>query len=151
MPPSLNEESLDFVLAGVCKLHHDRVRSLFESVGLYRGQPPVLKALAEEDGLSHSDLAARLRVTPATVSKMIDRMQRAGFVRRQADPQDQRVSRVYLTEQGRSVQAELRRLFRTIEQETFAGLAPEEMALLRRFLLHVRENLARVTGQEPWR
>jgi len=149
MSPSSDDESLDFVLAGVCKLHHARVRSLFEGVGLYRGQPPVLKALAENDGLSHSNLAARLGVTPATISKMIDRMERAGFVTRQMDPDDQRVSRVYLTEQGKAVQTELGRLFRTIEQEVCAGFTLEERVLLRRFLLQMRENLARVTGADP--
>jgi DNA-binding MarR family transcriptional regulator len=149
MSPSLDDESLDFVLAGVCKLHHDRVRSLFEAVGLYRGQPPMLKALAEEGGLSHSELALRLKVTPATISKMIDRMEKSGFVRREGDPEDQRVSRVYLTEQGRAVQTELGRLFRKIEQEIFAGFTAEEGVLLRRLLLRVRENLARVTGEEP--
>jgi DNA-binding MarR family transcriptional regulator len=149
MSPSSNDESLDYVLAGVCKLHHDRIRSVFEAVGLYRGQPPMLRVLAGEEGLSHSELAARLRVTPATISKMIDRMERSGFVRRQGDPEDQRISRVYLTEQGRAVQAELGHLFRQIEQETFAGFTLEERVLLRRFLLQVRENLARATGAEP--
>lgn len=145
-PSANNDESIDFVLAGVCKLHHDRIRSLFEAVGLYRGQPPVLRALAEEEGLSHSELALRMRVTPATISKMIDRMERAGFVTRQADLNDQRVSRVYMTERGRAVQAEIGRLIQKIEQETFAGFTLEERVLLRRFLLQVRENLARVTG-----
>ena len=151
MSPSSNDESLDYVLAGVCKLHHDRIRSLFEAVGLYRGQPPMLRVLAEEQGLSHSELASRLHVTPATISKMIDRMERSGFVRRQGDSADQRVSRVYLTEQGQAVQAELGRLFGKIEQETFAGFTMEERVLLRRLLLQVRENLARVTGAEPMR
>ncbi len=151
MTPSSGDESLDYVLAGVCKLHHDRIRSVFEAVGLYRGQPPMLRVLAKEQGLSHSELASRLHVTPATISKMIDRMERSGFVRRQGDPADQRVSRVYLTEQGQAVQAELGRLFGKIEQETFAGFTMEERLLLRRLLLHVRENLARATGAEPTR
>jgi MarR family transcriptional regulator, organic hydroperoxide resistance regulator len=148
-PSANNDESIDFVLAGVCKLHHDRIRSLFEAVGLYRGQPPVLRILAEAEGLSHSELAMRMRVTPATISKMIDRMERAGFVMRQPDPHDQRVSRVYTTEQGRAVQAEIGRLILKIEQEAFAGFTLEERVLLRRFLLQVRDNLARATGAEP--
>lgn len=144
-----DDESIDFMLAWVCKLHHDRVRAVFEAVGLYRGQPPVLRALAEEEGLSHSELAGRMRVTPATISKMIDRMEKAGFVTRRADSKDQRVSRVYMTERGRMVQAELGRLFRRVEQETFAGFSPEERALWRSFLARVRENLTRASSAEP--
>ena len=154
---SSGNETLDHLLAQVSRLHFLRARTLFETVGLYRGQPPVLGVLAEGEGVSHSELAARLDVRPATISKMLDRMERAGFLTRRPDAEDQRVSRVYLTERGRAVQCEVRRLIRTMAQETFAGFSLEEQALLSRFLLQIRENLMRATskadrkkGDAPW-
>jgi len=142
-------ESIDFLLAQVCRLHHARAHTLLEELGLYRGQPPMLHALWEQEGLTHGELAERLHVQPATITKMIQRMEKAGFLERQSDLEDQRVSRVYLTDAGRAIQAEVRQVWRTLEGETFAEFTLEERVLLRRFFLQIRENLIRVTGGKP--
>lgn len=144
------EEPLDSLLAQVCRLHHARAYTLLEALGLYHGQPPMLRALWEQEGLTHGALAARLHVQPATITKMVKRMEKAGFVERRPDPLDQRVSRVYLTDAGRAVQTEVKQVWRTLEEETFGGFTVEERVLLRRFFLQVRENLIRVTeGKAP--
>ncbi len=150
MSQSTEPETLDFLLAQVCHLHYSRVHALVGTIGLHRGQPPVLHALWEQEGLTHTDLAQRLRVTPATITKMLQRMENAGFVVRRPDAEDQRVSRVYLTGAGRAIQTEVEAVWQTMEQETFAGFTPEECVLLRRFLFHIRENLVRATGEKPW-
>jgi DNA-binding MarR family transcriptional regulator len=143
-PPECVE--LDRLLVQVAKLHYSRAHTLFETIGLYRGQPPLLRLLAQQEGRSQSELAALLGITPATVSKMLERMQKAGFVVRAPDPKDQRVSRVYLTEHGRIVQGQMHGLLATLAQDTFDGFTPEERALLRRFLQQMHANLVRVTG-----
>jgi DNA-binding MarR family transcriptional regulator len=96
----------------------------------------------------HTDLARRLRVQPATITKMLQRMEKAGFVERRPDPDDQRVSRVYLTEAGQAVQADVQQVWRRLEEEAFAGFTLEERAQLRRFFQRIRENLASVTGTD---
>jgi len=141
-------ESIDFMLTQVCRLHHTRARALLEGMGLYRGQPPLLFILREKDGRSHSKLAEHLHVQPATITKMVTRMERAGFVERKQDLEDQRVSRVYLTESGRAIQEEAKQKLRALEDETFAGFTLEDCVLLRRFLLQIRDNLLRATEQD---
>ena len=143
MAQQTNEESNDFLLVQVSKLHRSRAHHLLESLGLYRGQPHVLRALWEQEGMTHGELAAQIRVQPATITKMIQRMEKAGFVARRPDPKDQRVSRVYLTEAGRTVQGKVEQVWQTLEDETFAGFTFEERVLLRRFFLQIRENLSR--------
>ncbi len=137
-------ESLDQLLAQICRLKHARVQALLETLGLYEGQPSMLRALWSQEGLTHTDLAKRLRVQPATITKMIQRMEKAGFVERRPDPQDERVSRVYLTEAGRAVQADVRDVWHTLEKEAFAYLTEEQRAQLRHLLLQIRDNLMRV-------
>jgi DNA-binding MarR family transcriptional regulator len=147
MKPLEEQNTLDFLLAQVCHHHHFRTNTLLEAIGLYRGQPPVLFALWDQEGLTHTELAERLQNTPATITKMIQRMEKAGFVQRRPDANDQRVSRVYLTEAGRAIQARLQAIWDTMEAETFAGLSDEERLLLRRFLQHIRQNLVQVNGE----
>ena len=148
MSTSTEPESLDFLLVQICRLHHARAHTLLEAWGLYCGQPSMLRALWEKEGLTHGELAARLHVQPATVTKMVQRMEKAGFVERGPDPEDQRVSRVYLTDAGRAIQTEVKQVWRALEDETFDGFTLEECALLRRFLLQMRENLIQVTGNK---
>jgi MarR family transcriptional regulator, organic hydroperoxide resistance regulator len=148
MPETPQIESLDSLFAQCCRLKHARIHTLLESLGLYRGQPSVLQALWEQEGLMHTDLAHRLQVQPATITKMLQRMEKAGFLERRPDPDDQRVSRVYLTEAGRAVRADVQQVWRQLEEEAFAGFTLQERVLLRRFFLDIRENLQRVTGGE---
>jgi DNA-binding MarR family transcriptional regulator len=148
MRSSPESESLDFLLAQICPLHHARAHTHLETLGLYRGQPPMLHALWEQDGLTHGELATHLHIQPATVTKMVQRMEKTGFVECKPDAQDQRVSRVYLTDAGRAIQAEVERVWHTMEDETFAGFTAEERVWMHRFFLHMRENLTRVTGNE---
>ena len=144
-------ENIDLILANIGHLHRTRITQLFDALGLYQGQPRVLRLLWMQEGLTHTELAERLKVTPATTTKMLQRMEKTGFLVRRPDEQDQRVSRVFLTETGRRVQAEVEKLFRQMEQETFAGLSDEEREVLRGLLLRVRDNLLTVTGEEPWK
>jgi len=138
-------KSLSHLLGQVCHLHHGWIRMQFRALGLYRGQPAVLEALAEEDGRTHSELAAWMHVAPATVTKMIQRMEKVGYVERRDDPEDLRISRVYLTEKGHRVHAQLKEVFETVDAGTFAELTPEERLQLKRLLTRVRANLLNTT------
>ena len=132
----------------VCHLHHERMRSLLSAIGVYRGQPPVLFHLNREDGLSHADLAERLHLQPATVTKMITRMEKRGLVTRQPDPDDKRISRVFLTEQGRCAHASDRRVFDQLSNEILAGFDEQEREQLRDMLIRVRDNLLSVSSHD---
>jgi DNA-binding MarR family transcriptional regulator len=71
MPKPSHSETMDFLLVNICHLHHTRARQLFRAIGLYRGQPQVLLALWEQEGLTQTELAERLKIAPATATKML--------------------------------------------------------------------------------
>jgi DNA-binding MarR family transcriptional regulator len=99
--------------------------------------------LWENEGIMHSELAARSGVQPATITNAIKRMEKAGLVERRRDTEDERVSRVYLTEAGRGIRSKVEETFRDFEDQAFAGLSEEEIATLRALLLKVQKNLTR--------
>ena len=139
---------LGSLLGMVCRLNYARVHRVFEKIGLYRGQPPMLHALWHKDGLMHSELAHMLHVQPATISNMVRRMEKAGFVTRRRDDEDERVSRVYLTDRGRAIQEEVYKTMRAIEAIVFAGFAPEELESIRGFLERMAQNLKQMEEGE---
>src|SRR5258708_14388227 len=79
-----------------------RARALRE-LGLYCGQDTLLLHLAHEEGLTQVQLAQRMSCEPQTINKTLRRMQKAGLVERQSDPDDGRLTHVYLTPQGRTL------------------------------------------------
>jgi DNA-binding MarR family transcriptional regulator len=135
--------TVGYLLAQVCRAHHARARALLDDIGLYRGQQFVLCALWREEGVTHSELADHLHVHPATVTNALKRMERAGFLERRPDPEDQRVSRVYLTDAGREIRGAVERIWSRLEEQTFRGFGEEEREVLERFLERIYENLAR--------
>jgi DNA-binding MarR family transcriptional regulator len=129
------------LLNQICRLKRSQMNEALTAVGLYAGQEMFLCHLWREDGLTQSQLVERMCVQPPTVSKMLVRMEKAGLVTRRDDPEDSRVSRVYLTEQGCACEQAICGIWQNQEQRLNAGLSLEERVLLRRLLLQVRENL----------
>ncbi len=129
------------MLAQTCKYLRARVHTSLDEIGLYRGQQFVLCALWEREGITHSELASKLHVQPATVTNALKRMEQAGLVVRRHDARDHRVSRVYLTDAGRDIREAVERVWGELEAQTFAGFSAEERARLCDFLCRIRENL----------
>ena len=80
--------------------HFQLCTSYLEETGVGGGQVPVLMELERSGELSQRELAEKTRVTPATMSGTLKRMERAGLIVRTTDENDARVSRVRLTEAG---------------------------------------------------
>lgn len=138
---SPNTDSLYYVFSRVIKSHHKRMHSLMEEIGLYPGQHPMLFILGHKDGQSQKELAERLRSKPATITVMITRMEKAGLVERKQDSEDQRISRVYLTDKGKGIFTHVKEKLDSINEECFKNFTEEEKMLLRRFLLQMADNL----------
>ena len=141
------QDTTGYLWSQICKLHRARIHARLEEVGLYGEQQFILHGLWEKEGLTHSELAERLRVQPATITNALKRMERSGFVDRRHDNDDQRVWRVYLPVEGRSVRGALGKIWREIEEQTFAALHEEERAQLGRLLLRIYETFVRGAGE----
>jgi DNA-binding MarR family transcriptional regulator len=143
--PTPEIKPLHSVLGEICHLHHTQIDTAFEEMGLYRGQPQVLMYLLQNDGCTQTELGTMRNVKPATISKVLQRMDHAGFVERRADLEDQRVSRVYLTPAGHAICEDVQKTLDALDEETFGDFSLEERVLLRRFFAQIRENLLTAT------
>ena len=141
------QDTTGYLLLQVCKLSHARIHAVLDEVGLYRGQQFIIHVLWENEGLTHSELAERLHVQPATITNALKRMERSGFVERRHDSEDQRVSRVYLTEAGRSARGTVEKMWQDIEEQTFAALHEEERAQFHNLLLRIYETFVDGDGE----
>ncbi len=135
-------ESTAYLLAHVCKTHRNKAAELLADINLYVGQEMFLLQLWERDGLSLSEMAKLVHVQPATASRMLDRMEAGGLVDRRQDAKDGRVSRIYLTQEGRDLHDPVLDMWAELESITMANLTTDERVLLRRLLMQVYQNLS---------
>ena len=136
------KETVGYTLAQACKLHRQRADVLLNEIGLHVGQEMILCALWDNEGVTQTELADLLLIQPATVTNALRRLEREGYVDRRQDPDDQRISRVFSTDEGRNLKEAIQEKWGQLERESFRGLTAEEGLLLRRLLLRVYENLA---------
>src|SRR3712207_4209661 len=126
------DELVGFVLVQICRAHRNEAETVLCTNGLHTGQEIIVLHLWSEDGRSQTELGGCLGVEPPTISKMVQRMERQGLVERRPDPEDARVSRVYLTPRGRAAHEPALRMWHELETRMLAGLTPAEQMLLRR-------------------
>ena len=131
-------DALEFgdALARVSRQVKGAASEALREVGVHAGQNFVLDELAREDSLTPGELARRLGVEVSTITRTAQRMEASGLVRREPDRGDARLVRVALTDEGRSIAAQLPSLLGEVYDQALAGLTADERrtltALLRR-------------------
>ena len=136
-----NEIKIGMLLGKIGHMHAIRADQFTSHIGLYRGQAILLKILSEQDGLTHTEIAEKLGISPAAATKVIKRMEVLHYLQRRTDPTDERVSRVFLEEGGRAVDWQIRNAFAQIDQILLNNLSPEEQNTLIDLLLKVYDSL----------
>jgi MarR family transcriptional regulator, organic hydroperoxide resistance regulator len=101
------EKNLTELLARANHLLAESFRAQLKVQGLSATEWRVLAALAERDGLPMVDLAQKVLFRQPTLSKVIDRMERALLVQRRMSPGDRRQWLINLTVRGRQLAAPL--------------------------------------------
>lgn len=115
-------------------------------LGLTMPQYAVLSALADQPGLSNSELARRCFVTRQTMNEVLAGLQRADLVTRVAHPQDGRVQRTELTASARNLVARGDNVLAQVEEQTTTGLTRSQRQQLLDMLLICTTNLQREAG-----
>ena len=112
-------------------------------MGVTRAQWKVLFRVERQPGLRQIELADMLDIEPITLSRIIDRLEEAGFVERVADPDDRRAWRLHVTARAQPLIEKLHAVADEMIAEAFAGIDPDQIAIARAVLGRVRENAAR--------
>src|SRR5882762_8531649 len=128
------EDSLGYLVNRMARLVAHELGERIRPAGVAIGQWAVLLFLWARDGMTQAELSRRVAIEPPTVVRTIDRMVRDGLVTRAADPDDGRLSRIYLTERARSLRDELVPLAAAVNGEILNGLTANEARTLRRLL-----------------
>jgi DNA-binding MarR family transcriptional regulator len=102
------------------------------SYGLTTTQFFLLTALYEEDGVPISVLAQKVALDKATLTGLMDRLEREDLVGRKADPDDRRAIRIFLTPKAESMREKLTELYHQNNGMFLSVLTSEEREIFER-------------------
>jgi len=132
------EQTLGFLLFEVLRLLR---RNFGRRVQLTQVQWRALAFLSRNEGINQAGLADLLEVRPITLARLIDRMEEAGWVKRQRDPGDRRAVRLYLTKQALPLMETMRKLNGETLKQALAGLSKSARTQLIETLHTIKDNL----------
>lgn len=117
------------------------LRPRLAELGLSPGQPKVLRCLVTRGPCSQRMLADYCEVDPSAICRVLDSLERAGYLRRQPSKSDRRTDEIAITEKGRAAFAAAERSFAASEARQLQGFTPEERAQLQQMLARMYRNL----------
>lgn len=141
-------ESLGYQVADLHRLFGRVFDRRVVHLELTRVQWRALKHLGFAEGATQVELADRLDMEPIALGRVIDRLQKAGFVERRADPADRRVWRLYLLPQSAQVMGPVETVAQALRKDATAGISAGELATALSVLDRVRDNLTRIDRED---
>ena len=111
------------------------------SHGLSAAQWRLLGQLLCDGPSTQTALAALLGVEPISVSRLLDRMEQGGWLRREPHPEDRRARIVVATDKALQVAPEAKQAIDAVCDEALAGLSDDDRRLVHAALLKISENL----------
>jgi DNA-binding MarR family transcriptional regulator len=132
------ENSLGFLLAKSYQRAYALFKAPLEKYRLTPKQFSLLAFLWKQDGLSQVELSEKCQIDRTTIGGLIDRLQKQGFVHREANPEDRRAFQIHLTDRGRALEKELLPIALKVTETFTAELSPSETDALGQLLKKLR-------------
>ena len=123
-----------FLLAKAYQKAHGQFKAMLRPYDLTNLQHLVLEGLWYQEGVTAADLGKLLILDKATLSGILDRMIESGWIRKERDPDDGRVFRIFTTEKAATAKEELIGLRIQANEELLSGFTSEEQVLFKRLL-----------------
>lgn len=118
---------------------------------LTRAQWRALKTIRRDEGLSQAELADALDMQPIPVGRVIDRLEKTGYIERRADPGDRRRWRLHLTAKAHAVVDEMEVIAAGLRNEALHGIARTDFDMLLRVLGQIKNNLVAISAADDTR
>ena len=133
-----------YLISMATKLIKKALDEALKPHGVTAAQWGILGRLYEEDGLLIVEIAKRLFTEPPTITRMLDLLEKEGFVTRKTKEGDRRAYEIFLTKKGKDMEEVLRlKVFDTIDNAT-KGLSEKEITAFKNTLRNIINNLSSI-------
>ena len=129
------------LMLGAQSMFQNMVMNRAREIGLLPGQSKILDYLGEHDGSSLTEIAEGCYLSNATISGIIDRMEKNSLIARRQKDGNRRTHYIYLTEKGASALREITAVFEEIEEAAWHGIDPQDREQYMATLIKINKNL----------
>jgi len=135
------------ILSILYEIHGSIQREIGKQIEKYEGgclvpsHAELLFILSTARSITMGELAKKVHKTKPTVTVLVDKLERCGFVERENSSRDRRVYHIRLTEKGRAVKPLFESFFPGIEHKFFEGFSEEETEAAEKSLFRIADNL----------
>ena len=143
------EKTFHMLLYRAFHAERNYLRPCLETIGLEVGQPKLLGYLSTNGSCSQKQLASYFDIDSAAVSRMLDSLEKKGFITRKTDERSRRSNLVEITEKGLQAHKEWRRHCRETEAIMLQGFDAAEKEQFAEFLSRAYQNFKEQAEEEP--
>lgn len=128
----------------VMRLHHQRANMLFEKLGIYPTHHLTLLFINQHNGCSQKEVSEIIKTKPASITVMLQKMEKWELIERRNDKNDQRITRVYITEKGKQDLIVGMQVMENLNKDCFGFLSEDDQKNFYHILNLIYDNLKTV-------
>lgn len=135
------DNNLNVIIGKASRLMSNRLSKNLADFNVTSEQWTILASLWKKNGQTQQGLANIANKNKASITHLIDNMERRNLVYRQADEGDRRNNFIFLTEEGKDLQESLSKIVKKTIKEITRGIDKKDMKLTKKVLKKIIENL----------
>ncbi|WP_322057613.1 MarR family winged helix-turn-helix transcriptional regulator [Paraburkholderia sp. J63] len=145
LPPEVRDydfgESVGYLISRVKSTMSNLItqRTVAE-LGVTSQQASVLFMVASGKCVLAAELAREYGIDASAVTRLVDRLEKRGLLKRVRSSEDRRAVRLALTPEGEAIAARMPAIFTSVTELASQGLTPEEIGFLKSMLRRVLSN-----------
>ena len=124
------------------KLHRSLIEQRMSDLNLHRSQHIMLLCISGfETPPTQKDIAKKLDISAATATVTMKKLEQAGYITKTTSESDNRCNRVGITDEGRNILVQAKKIFESVDENMFSGLTDEELSNFVECLEKIQKNL----------
>ena len=136
-------------LRHMLRIHHAVCDSKIKAFGIHPSQHMLLMHLAEKKEIaSQKELAEHMHISPAALAVSLGKLEAGDYIEKETSPSDSRVNTLTITEKGRALVCDSKRIFDGIDAEMFRGIPLDALLTLIETLKAMHANLNNMKEKE---
>jgi len=130
------------VLLSLGRTYHGSVAAFEKLTGITAAKWRILFLIDSEPECTQKRLTDLIKVDPGSITRQVKRLEAEGYIRREDDPRDNRLTRIFLTARGRQYVDKKMQLRREFLQRMLVGIPEKDVELLQATLKRIYRNVA---------
>ena len=143
----ISNKKIIYQLINLAIKHKKIMQNYIDETGVYHAQYRLLLAISHNENASQNDIAKLMDVSAATIAVSLKKLEKGGYINREIDEKDNRLNKINITEKGKKVVEQSKKIFEAVDQKVFQGITDEEKAALINLLQKLNNNLSKIEDE----